>query len=102
MNAMVDLLVERQHDAIARPRFRVARTGTYMRPWRSMVTHKGYEVIAWHWENNDERYRAAFHAADYAEALDAVNGYLFTGAAFVHVAWHEDNRRVVETWEAVS
>ena len=86
----------------SRPRFAAECRMTYQKPHGgSMVRAAGYTVTAWQWPGESEWYRGQYETRDYAEAVEAARGYLFTGAASVMVGWSDGPYSVTEWWEAV-
>lgn len=109
MSVFVDRLVEQQHAAIeaARPRFRAgmretvkARDPRLVKMWaRDYAVRPG---LPWAF-NNDVPYSwTQFETDSYAEAVEAVKGYLFCGAPYVTLHYYSVNGRTetVETWRA--
>ncbi len=102
MNAMVDLIVEAQHEAIdaaPRPRMVARRIGHESGTCLYSAFPSFVNVLAIGWDtagvelprgHHQPRpdYGNAYTAVNHDQALAAVNGYLFTGAAYVTVEWH--------------
>lgn len=103
MSVFVDQLIERQHAAIAayaRPRM-VARLRNHLiglcpaSPGRSPFTvmatgwdTRGVELPRG-WNQPRPDYGCRYVTEDRDQALAAATGYLFTGADYVLVEWHE-------------
>ena len=102
MSVFVNQLIERQHAEIAaytRPRM-VARQLSHLTGLCLPVPPPArYSVMAIGWDtagvelprgHHQPRpdYGNAYTAVNHDQALAAVNGYLFTGAAYVTVEWH--------------
>ena len=103
MSVFVDQLIERQHAAIAayaRPRM-VARQLSHLTGFCLPVPPPArYSVMAVGWDTTGVELPRGEHQArpDYGcryvtedrdQALAAATGYLFTGADYVLVEWHE-------------
>ena len=114
MNAMVDLLVEAQHEAIdaaPRPRMVARRIGreqgtclysTFPPMYSVMATGwntKGVELPRGHHQARPD-YGNLFITSDSEQAMRAVEGYLFTGAAFVTLDWGQFGVWHQEVWVA--
>ena len=101
MNAMVDLLVEAQHEAIdaaPRPRMVARRIGHESGTCLYSAFPSFVNVLAIGWDTAGVELPRGEHQArpdydchyvtdEYAQALAAATGYLFTGAAYVLLEW---------------